>query len=161
MSIQNHYQTLFAYSWSTNRKLRERAARLEEGTLEATPGPVRRSLYELFFHLLAAQTGWRVALETGTQPGRIQPEDFLDLPSLDAGYLQEEQAMNALLAGLDDYRISGDISLTTRRGHTHTMPCWWVLQHLVLHAMQHHTEIALLLTEHGQSPGDIDFIFYR
>lgn len=161
MSIQNNYQTLFAYSWSTNRKLRERAARLDEETLKATPGPGRRSLYELFFHLFAAQTGWRIALETGTQPGRIDPEAYPDLPSLDEGFLLEEQAMDTLLAGWDDAYIASDMSLTTRRGHTYTVACWWVLQHLVLHAMQHHTEMALLLTEHGQSPGDIDFIFYR
>jgi len=35
------------------------------------------------------------------------------------------------------------------------------LQHLILHGMQHHTEIAQLLTLKGQSPGDIDFIFYE
>jgi uncharacterized damage-inducible protein DinB len=42
-----------------------------------------------------------------------------------------------------------------------TFPRWRVLQHLALHGMQHATEIAQLLTVKGQSPGDIDFIFYR
>jgi hypothetical protein len=27
--------------------------------------------------------------------------------------------------------------------------------------MQHHAELALLLTQKGKSPGDIDFIFYE
>ncbi len=161
MSLQNNYQILFAYIWSTNRTLRERASRLDSNDFSTSPGASQRSLHDLFFHLLAAQSGWRVALETGIQPGRINAEEFPDLPALDAGYLQEEQAMTALLASLYDARIANDISLTTRRGHTYTLPYWRVLQHLVLHAMQHHTEIAQILTDHGQSPGDIDFIFYR
>jgi uncharacterized damage-inducible protein DinB len=161
MSIQNNYQTLFAYAWSTNRKLREKAALLEPGVFQASPGPGRRSLHDLFFHLLAAQIGWRIALETGTQPGRIDAVEYPDLPALEAGYLLEEAAMNKLLGSLYDARIASDISLTTRRGHTYTLPYWRVLQHLILHAMQHHTEIAQILTDQDQSPGDIDFIFYR
>ncbi len=32
---------------------------------------------------------------------------------------------------------------------------------LVLHGMQHHAELALMLTQKGKPPGDIDFIFYK
>jgi uncharacterized damage-inducible protein DinB len=41
------------------------------------------------------------------------------------------------------------------------MERWRILQHLVLHGMQHHTEIAHGLTVKGHSPGDIDFIFFE
>ncbi len=34
-----------------------------------------------------------------------------------------------------------------------------ILFHLVLHCMQHHTELAELLTRRGKSPGEIDFIY--
>ncbi|HXF60224.1 MAG TPA: hypothetical protein VNK95_01325 [Caldilineaceae bacterium] len=51
--------------------------------------------------------------------------------------------------------------MTSARGQTATLPLWRVLQHLVLHGMQHHTEIAQLLTTKGESPGDIGFIFFE
>ena len=41
------------------------------------------------------------------------------------------------------------------------MPLWRVLQHLILHGMQHHAELAQLLTAKGQSPGNLDFIFFQ
>lgn len=55
----------------------------------------------------------------------------------------------------------GEIELTSRRGELYTFKLWRVLQHLIMHGMQHHSELAQLLTNEGKSPGDIDFIFYR
>jgi uncharacterized damage-inducible protein DinB len=56
--------------------------------------------------------------------------------------------------------LEADVTLINWRGDPWTLPRWRVLQHLALHAMQHETEIAHLLTLAGRSPGDIDFIFY-
>jgi uncharacterized damage-inducible protein DinB len=53
------------------------------------------------------------------------------------------------------------MELINRRGDIFPTPRWRVLQHLVLHGMQHHSELAQLLTAKGQSPGNIDFIFYE
>jgi uncharacterized damage-inducible protein DinB len=57
--------------------------------------------------------------------------------------------------------IEAEMSLTDRRGRLWEIPRWRILQHVALHGMQHHAELAQLLTAAGQSPGDIDFIFYR
>jgi uncharacterized damage-inducible protein DinB len=34
------------------------------------------------------------------------------------------------------------------------------ITHLMLHGMQHRSELALMLTGFGHSPGDIDLVFY-
>jgi hypothetical protein len=51
-------------------------------------------------------------------------------------------------------------NLTTAWGESAILLRWRIVQHLVLHGMQHHTEITQLLTAQGQSPSDIDFILY-
>ena len=158
---QAHYQTLFAYSWHTAQKLLDQAAQLDEAARHAHPGVGHGAIHDLFFHLLASFQGWRVALETGQQPPRLQPAGYETLDAMRAALAQEYDAMQRWLAGQDDAAIAGQVTLTTARGHTATFPLWRILQHLVLHAMQHHTELANLLTLQGHSPGDIDLLFYQ
>jgi uncharacterized damage-inducible protein DinB len=110
--------------------------------------------------MLATARSWRVALETGQQPARLQAEAYPSLDDVRAGFAQEREAWHALLEPLSDEKIDSPIALTTFRGESTTIHIWRVFQHLILHGMQHHTEIAQLLTSKGHSPGDIDFIFY-
>ncbi len=102
-----------------------------------------------------------MALETGKQTAGVRPEEFPDLQSLRAGFEREQAAWQALMDGFSDQAIEGDVALTNWRGDRMAIPLWRVLQHLVLHGMQHHAELAQLLTAKGQSPGDIDFIFFK
>jgi uncharacterized damage-inducible protein DinB len=160
MSIDSQFQTLFAYQWHTTLKLMESAARLSDADYKANPGYGHGSIHDLFFHILRTGRSWRIALETGRQQSGISAAEYPDLASLRNGFAQEQAAWSALLDTLSPDKIAGDIELITWRGDKHTFALWRVLQHLVLHSMQHHTEIAQLLTAKGQSPGDLDFIFY-
>ena len=159
MFAKTQYQTLFAYHWYTNQRLLESAAKLEESDYTSQPGYGHGSLHDLFFHLLRTLRNWRGALENDQEQWRLRPEDFPDLNSLRVGFEQEQEAWTAMLDRLSAEEIEGDVSVT-RSGITRVFPLWRALQHLVLHGMQHHTEVAQLLTAKGESPGDLDFIFY-
>lgn len=158
---KQHYETLFTYTSHTTRQLLDTAALLEEGEYHARSEFQHRSIHGLFYHMLATARGWRVALETGQQPARLQAEEYPSLEAMAAGYAQERDAWHRLLERLSDEEIDRPVALTSFRGETSSIPIWRVFQHLILHGMQHHTEIAQLLTVKGHSPGDIDFIFYR
>jgi uncharacterized damage-inducible protein DinB len=160
MFIKSQFQTLFAYHWHTNRRLMECAAKLSEADYIANPGYGHGSIHDLLFHLLRTDQGWRLGLETGRQVSPLRQEDFPNLESLQIGFESEQLAWQALLDTLGEEEIEGDINLTTWRGDVMTFPRWRILQHLVLHGMQHHSELAQLLTAKGQSPGNIDFIFF-
>jgi uncharacterized damage-inducible protein DinB len=160
MSSQSQYQTLLVYHWHTTRRLMECAAQLREADYKHNPGYGHGSIHDLLFHLLRTDRSWRLALETGKQTAGVRPEEFPDLQSLQAGFEGEQSAWQALLDGYGDSAIERDVALANWRGDRMAIPLWRVLQHLVLHGMQHHAEIAQLLTIQGQSPGDIDFIFY-
>lgn len=157
---KSQVNTLFAYQWHTTRRLMACAAGLDEGAYFENPGYGHGSIHDLLFHLLRTDSAWRLALETGSQLSPLRQEEFPDLASLQAVLEQEQQAWQALLDGLGDEEIEGAIDLTNWRGDIVTFQRWRILQHLVLHGMQHHAELAQLLTAKGQSPGNIDFLFY-
>lgn len=161
MSTVTHYQTLFAYHWHTTQRLIDGAGRLSEEAYHANPGYGHGSIHDLLFHLLRTDRSWRIAMETGQQRAGIQPAEFATLESIRAGFESEQAVWQPFLATLTDEAIGADRTLTNWRGEPWTFPLWRVLQHVVIHGMQHHTELAQLLTAQGQSPGDIDFLFYR
>ena len=161
MSIKSQYQSLFSYHWHTNGRILEGVTRLDEATFRAATDFGRGSIHDLLFHILNADRSWRLALETGVQAESLPVEDYQDLAALQAGFEAEQESWTVLLEAFSPEEIEAVAELTNRRGRSFPIPRWRVLQHIVLHGMQHHTELAKLLTEGGQSPGDIDFIFFR
>jgi uncharacterized damage-inducible protein DinB len=86
-----------------------------------------------------------------------------DMPTLDAihdRWAQEDKLMRTYLKGLNDADLKKTISLKDRLGNTHSYDLWGMLMHLLLHSMQHRSEVAAILTGYGHSPGDLDLIFF-
>jgi uncharacterized damage-inducible protein DinB len=160
MFTQDQFRILFDYHWHTTRRLLDSAAQLNDADYHENPGYGHGSIHDLFFHLLRTDLTWRLGLELGKQLAGIKIEDYPTLQSLKNGFVDEEKAWNALLETLTDEQIQGDLSLTNWRGETEAITRWRILQHLALHGMQHHSELARLLTFKGHPPGDLDFIFY-
>jgi uncharacterized damage-inducible protein DinB len=155
------YRTLFAYHWHTTRRLLECAAKVGEADYTARPEDGRASLHEVLFHLLRTDYAWRYSLEHGRQGEWLRPEDFPDLAAIRSAYEREEQGWGPLAARWGAAEIEGDMTIQRLGGQSVTMPLWRMLQHLILHGMQHHAEVAALLTAYGQSPGDIDFLYFQ
>jgi uncharacterized damage-inducible protein DinB len=161
MSTKQQVQILFRYHWHTTQRLLSLAMQLPEEVIKASRTYGRGSIQELFFHLLRADQGWRVGLETSKRQFGLQPEDYPTLEAIKSGLINEQQAWDAYLDKLMEDDIQGDVGLLDNNGNERTFELWRILQHLILHGMQHHSELAQALTELGTSPGDLDFIFYR
>jgi uncharacterized damage-inducible protein DinB len=158
---KSQFQTLFAYHWHTARQLMDCASRLSVAEYTDKPGYGHGSVHDLLFHLLRSATTWLHTLESGQPPTPLSVEDFPTLDSLQAGFASEQAAWESYLEGLSEPEIDEVVNLINRRGEALTIPRWRVLQHVVLHGMQHHSELAQLLTARGQSPGNIDFIYFH
>lgn len=159
MSIRDQMTLLFEYHWRTTDRLLNLADGVDHAALARPSAYGGRSIHDLFFHVLATDAGWRGALETGKRPAPLAAQDFPDLASLRSGLADEESAWNAFLVSLDETAIESEAVLQSR-DRTMRVTRWRVLQHLVLHGMQHHAELAQLLTTLDRSPGDLDFIFF-
>ena len=119
------------------------------------------SVHELLLHILATDHAYRVALETGERPPPLKAEDHPDLTSLRKLLMQEHSALNTHLQKLTEADIENIVHLSAGPDRTLSLPRWRFFNHLLFHGMQHQADIASRLTHFGQSPGDLDFIFYR
>jgi uncharacterized damage-inducible protein DinB len=161
MNMQSRFQELFSYHWDVNRRLIELSEKLSNGDYRQNPGYGNGSIHELLFHILRADQAWRFGIETGKINLSLAINNFPDLKSIKNGFDVEQKEWDRLLCKLTDDFIGASIDMTRMQGDKHSFVCWKILEHVVLHGMQHHAEISQLLTTKGYSPGNIDFIFYR
>lgn len=159
MSVHDLFTVQFDYHFRTNDRLMALASQVDPAEIVRPTAFGGRSIFDLFFHVMATHHGWRGALETGRRPSPPSAEHFPSLSALSSGFTSEETAWGRFLDTLDEQAIQSEASLEGR-GRTMNVARWRILQHVVLHGMQHHTELAQVLTALGHSPGDIDFIFF-
>jgi uncharacterized damage-inducible protein DinB len=153
--------TLVDYNaWATSHVL-DAVARLEPGQFTATPNSNTASLQSILVHALSAERLWRVRLQAGISPSMPNVDDIPDVDSLRELWHEEASAFREYLTTLDDgameesaqfRRFSGELSDPIAR--------WVVVTQLVTHGTQHRSEAATVLTAYGQSPGDLDFLFF-
>lgn len=161
MFTKDQYKTLFSYHWYTTERLLSFAAKLSENDYYDKSASSGDSPHEILFHILRADHGWREGLQTGAQQPPLSRKDYPDLEALKSGFEGEQSAWGEYLESISEDEIKGPIALKRRDGEAMTFILWRILQHVVMHGMQHHAEVAQLLTQKGQSPGNIDFLFYR
>ncbi len=54
----------------------------------------------------------------------------------------------------------GSRSRPIKKGPQRSIPLWALNVHLVNHGTQHRSEVAMMLTDLGHSPGDLDMVFF-
>ena len=87
-------------------------------------------------------------------------EDALPtLAALQERWLTEQQAMRAYIATLTEETLNSTIRYVIP-GTVRELGVWLILLDVIIHATQHRSEAAALLTSYGQSPGDYDLIMF-
>ena len=161
MNMQSKYIVLFSYHWDTNDRLIELAEKLSEDDYKMSSGYGNGSIHEILFHVLRADQAWRLGIETLRQNPPLDIKDYPDLKSLKTGFKSERKAWEILMDKMSDEYINKNMIMRNIKGKEYSFSCWRVLQHVILHGMQHHAELSQLLTAKGYSPSNIDFLLYR
>ena len=121
-----------------------------------------RSLREILGHLALVERVWRLLADLGEfEPGQLPADEQLaTVKAIRSVLAVEQEQMAVFLAGLNDEELAREMTIKRWDGIKIVMARWQMLQHLLLHSMQHRTEAAVLLTNLGRSPGDLDFLFF-
>ena len=154
--------TLFEYNQWANGRVLDQAEKVTDAQWTAEPDPEGRSLQEILAHYIRTERVWRLL----SAHGMIRDGDLPDIEELGTvealrGFSEAEaELMGILLNDWSDDSFDEEVMVTRWDGKTYPIVRWQMLQHLLLHSMQHRSEAAVLLTDFGHSPGDIDFLFF-
>ena len=86
----------------------------------------------------------------------LHEDAFPTLAVLRERWIIEQQQMRAYLDTLTEETLNGTIRYVIP-GAMRERVVWHILLDVIIHATQHRSEAAALLTGYGQSPGDFDF----
>ena len=153
-------QLLYKYNHWANTRILNAASNLTPEQFLTPASFPHRELRGTLTHALFAEWIWRSRLQGESPTHHFKPEDFPTFNSLRARWREEEKAMNSFIEGLTDEKLSGIIQYKTTKGVVMENIFWQVMAHLFYHGTQHRSEAVAILTELGQSPGDIDLIVF-
>lgn len=146
---------LFDYSYSATRRVLETASHLSPEEFRDQPGiPGAWSVQKALVHMLDAELSWREGLKSRSDFSGIEldPGQFPDIETLQVAWDADEASMREWLDTLDDAELHSEMEPDRK--------LWQYLLHVVNHSTQHRSEVAMLLTSYGHSPGDLDFTWY-
>jgi uncharacterized damage-inducible protein DinB len=91
---------------------------------------------------------------------QLRPADFPDLAAIRSHWDGLERETRAFVERVGEAELARVIRYTNAKGESWAYPLWQMLIHQVNHATQHRSEAAMLLTQMGCSPGDLDLLIY-
>jgi uncharacterized damage-inducible protein DinB len=153
-------KTIYEYHYWVMARILDRTGRVSDEQFVAPAPAPSGSLRGTLAHILDAECAWRARWQGQALAPLLRDEEFPASADLTARWRENEAAMRAYLATLSDADLDRAITYRSWNGQTYTHILWQMLIHVANHGTQHRGEAALLLTEYGYSPGDIDFTVY-
>lgn len=143
--------------WIRDRVLRA-AADLEASVFVAADTVTGRDLRATLVHELDVQWSWRERLkgadwEEWGEDAELRSVDYPTVDALAEHWRRDEAVMREWLASLTD----ADLDSPPVRDEDR-QPLRHYVMHLYSHGLQQFSEVAVLLTRAGHSPGDIGFL---
>jgi len=108
-----------------------------------------------FAHMLGTQRWWHAKWTGSEYAGDLLPETY---PAMRTAYAASHSDLRSFADSLTD-----DVLERSERwwGNEQELSVGDLIVQVVNHGTQHRSEIAVAMTTHGCSPGDLDYLFYR
>lgn len=152
--------SIFDHNEWANVRVLDAAAQLSEEELTKTRGPDCGSLQDILAHMLGSHVF--MLMVTGRQPPKLdEVKPGAITRTLRESFDRVHPLLRELAESFSDEQLDGmvtvdnpDLDGVWRKWQR---PRWNVLIAMGTHAMQHRGEAALILTELGHSPGELDY----
>ncbi len=160
MPLTEVIQTLYQYNAWANQRILDTAEQLTGQQFVAKVGASFDSVRDTLVHTMSVQQRWLARCQPVEPPERLNADDYADLRAIREHWDKIEAQTKAIVAGVDDHRLAEVIHYINDQGEPNAYPVWQILVHQVNHATQHRSEVAVMLTQFGYSPGWLDFLIF-
>lgn len=155
----------YGYTYWANGRVLDTAAKLTPEQLHETGGVGSGSIRDTLVHMMSAHRGWLSwwdgslsAMEAYNR--QLDPAEYPDIAALKRAWAEIERQTRAFVDSLGDEDPGRMYGFDLPNGQRWEMALWGMMTHIVNHSTQHRSEIAMMLTGLGHSPGDLDLIYF-
>jgi uncharacterized damage-inducible protein DinB len=153
-------RTFYEYNTWANERILTTAARLTNEQFVAPGSASFSSVRDTLVHTMWAQWNWLLRWRGEPNPPHFEPADYADVAAVRARWSAIDGETRAFVARVDDTALESVCRYVNSRNEPMAYPLWQQMLHQVNHGTQHRSEVAVILTEYGHSPGLMDFILY-
>lgn len=162
MNLKDYIRFLYEFNTWANNRILDTSVQLSlheflrgQGSSTAEP-----SIRDTLVHTMSAHEVW-LARWGGVSPTRVlEPNDFGTVALIREYWDQVDYHTRGFIQAVEDNVLMETMHYTNTKGKPFAYPRWQTMVHQVNHATQHRSETALLLTQAGHSPGDLDLLLY-
>jgi uncharacterized damage-inducible protein DinB len=149
---------LYEYGVWANERLLEKARGLSDADLTRRFSEGAQAILPTLLHVYGADLRW-LARWQKLPPPEVSPAEFPSVEAVEAGWRSVWAERRAYLDGLDDTALNEQIPFVRPAG-TVWIVRWQAIVHCANHATQHRSELAMMLSDLGRSPGDMDMFLW-
>jgi uncharacterized damage-inducible protein DinB len=153
-------KSLFLHSYWADDRIFDRASRIDEERLFSPIRMPHQSLFGTLFHAIGAEWLWINRCQGISPANFLSEKEIADLPALREKWQEQQQITIRFLESLKASDLDRRINYQSISGEPRSNILWHILVHVPTHSLQHRAEAAQILTEYGESPGDLDFDEY-
>jgi uncharacterized damage-inducible protein DinB len=149
---------LYEYGEWANERVLEKARDLGHAELTRRFSEGAQAILPTFVHLYRADLRWLRRWQRQPLP-EVGAADVPSIAAIEARWRPVWAERRAYLEGLDQAALDERIPVT-QPARTVWIVRWQSIVHCSNHATQHRSELAMMLSDLGRSPGDLDMFLW-
>ena len=111
-------------------------------------------------HILWGEWAWLQRWQGESPKQAFAPEDFLDVPALEARWQLVTREQQTFIERLADERLKGRVAYENLQGQRWEYSLGHMMQHVVNHSSYHRGQVVTLLRQLGKTPEATDFLVF-
>jgi len=157
--MKNVLLAAYEYGERANARLLDLAETLSHAELHQAFSKGAAAILPTFQHLVNVDRRWLARWQAVSLPPVLEAGDLPTIATVRSAWERTYAERRRYLTGISEGDLLAHMEWVRPSGAV-WVPRWQMILHCANHATQHRSEIAMMLTDLGHSPGDLDFAMF-